>query len=529
MSARPSTLLALLFSLLATSATLAQINPSTSYQIKAVHSGKCLDISGGPDATGNGVPALQWECTGASNQAWRVVPVSDGYFKLIAVHSGKALDVQGGTIATANGVIVGQWDFNNADNQLWRMTQDADGSYRISAKHSGKSLDVNGGPGAVENGARVQQWEDVGAANQRWHLVAIAEASHQVMTRFNPMTNGFHFSNSFANDLSGGAKSDGLCGGMMYAALDYFLANEPAPSQDYRPAIGTTLQTYLFNRQTTQIVSNLERFEDMILASGPNGDKKGYYLRGISDAVLRELRTSIDAGTPVVLALQDADDSLGHSVLAIGYDMGRYLGDGGDFQDDVKLFVYDPNHPDTTRTLSPNPATQRYVYADNGEHDPHAHWVTFFVDSRYRRTPAPQINTPKLGGDDGLLRELRISFNTGGDELVGNNDDIDVTVTIDGRAPQVFRSVNNHMRWMSFDQQIVSLVLDTPAAPADVRSIEIRKSQTQASLGVDAWDLDRIVVNGYGGGLGQVRLVEQSGQPLVRLDGSRGSYVATVR
>ena len=89
------------------------------------------------------------------------------------------------------------------------------------------------------------------------------------MTRFNSRVHGFHVVNSFTSDLSGGAKSDGLRGGMMYSTIDYFLAGEAVPSHDYRQAIGTPLQTYLLDRQSTRIASNLERFEDLIQGSGP--------------------------------------------------------------------------------------------------------------------------------------------------------------------------------------------------------------------------------------------------------------------
>ncbi len=141
---------------------------------------------------------------------------------------------------------------------------------------------------------------------------------------------------------------------MMYAAMDYFVAGGHMPGIDYRPAIGTTLQAYLYNRQTTMITNNLDRFADMIVGSAPGADKRTYFERGINEQTLRELRGQIDAGTPVVLALQNGDDPLGHAVLAIGYDMGRYLGDLGEHKEDLSIFVYDPNHPGETRILTPD-------------------------------------------------------------------------------------------------------------------------------------------------------------------------------
>ena len=514
--------------LAAAGSAVAQIDPAAFYQIVAKHSGKCLDVAGGPDAQGNGVRVIQFECNGASNQQWKLVPVGDGYYKVLAKHSGKSLDVFGGNIATGNGVIVEQWDYHDGDNQLWRFDPVEEGYYRIVAKHSGKSLDISGGPDATGNEVQAQQWDDVGGSNQRWALTAVRGAAWAAMTRFNPVTDGFQFDNSFKNDLSGGARSDGLCGGMMYAALDYFFAGQRVPGIDYRPAIGTTLQTYLLNRQTTQIASNLDRFEDMILASGPGADKQGYFERGLNQQTLGELRAKIDAGTPVVLALQNANDALGHSVLAIGYDMGRYRGDLGEHKEDLRIFVYDPNHPRQTRTLAPELDNHRYVYTDGFAHDEHAKWVTYFVDTRYKSTAVPTIPEPDLGGSDGLVHELRLMIQTGGDELVGGNDDIQLTMHIDGKPPLVFANLNNHMRWLANYGQTISLPLDTPVRAADIRSFDLSKTAHQASLGVDGWDLDSVDIDAYGGGVAHFSLFHAEGHPLTRFTEHFTTYSADI-
>lgn len=522
------TLIFLALLLAAADDACAQIDPSAYYQITAKHSGKCLDVSGGPGATGNGVPVIQWNCGDGDNQKWRIAPVGDGYYKILAKHSGKALEVFGGVVSTGNGVIAQQWDYVGNGNQQWQLIPAENGYYRIVAKHSGKSLDINGGPSAVDNGAQAQQWDDVGADNQRWRLTPIVVAAQAAMTRFDPTKNGFQFENTFTNDISGGGKSDGLCGGMMYAAMDYFLAGVSPPGIDYRPAIGTTLQTYIFNRQTTQIMSNLDRFEDMVLGSGPGADKRGYFERGIKDETLRALRASIDAGTPVTLALQDADDALGHSVLAIGYDMGRYRGDLGEHQDELKIYVYDPNHKNMTRILSPDPATQTYVYRDTLVADPHAKWLTYFIDTRYKNITAPTIPKPDLGGNDGLVHELRLTIKTGGDELVGGNDEIQFTVHIDGRQPQIFENINNRMRWLSNYEQTISLPLDTPAKASDIRGFEISKTAHVASLGVDAWDLDDVNLVAYGGGVEPFSLFQNSGHPLMRFSEHFTTFTADI-
>src|SRR5687767_578584 len=57
--------------------------------IVARHSGKCLDVRGGPGATQNGALVEQWECTSASNQNWTMRDAGGGQVELVAAHSSK--------------------------------------------------------------------------------------------------------------------------------------------------------------------------------------------------------------------------------------------------------------------------------------------------------------------------------------------------------------------------------------------------------------------------------------------------------
>jgi elongation factor Tu len=87
--------------------------PDTSLQYKLIakHSGKCLDVIGGPGAVANGVRVQQYDYLGGDNQKWRLVPVEDGYYQLIAKHSGKCLDVIGGPGGVADGVGLQQYEY----------------------------------------------------------------------------------------------------------------------------------------------------------------------------------------------------------------------------------------------------------------------------------------------------------------------------------------------------------------------------------------------------------------------------------
>jgi hypothetical protein len=151
---------------------------SVPYQLRAAHSGRCMDVTGGTGATANGVAVQQYDCLGPSqtNQQWTFTPAGDGRtFNVKALHSGRCLDVAHGTGAVANGAHVQQYDCLGyaQSNQRWEFVSTGDGrTYYVKAAHSGKCLDVRGGTGAVDNFVPLQQWDCVGynQTNQRWYF-----------------------------------------------------------------------------------------------------------------------------------------------------------------------------------------------------------------------------------------------------------------------------------------------------------------------------------------------------------------------
>lgn len=164
-----SILLAVTFA--AAGQAFGQIDPAALYHITAKHSGKCLEVAGGPGATRDGVQVIQSECNAGDNQKWKFTPVGNDYYKIVARHSEKALDVYGGILMLFNGAAVNQWEYHGGANQMWKLipVPSEVGYYRIVAKHSGLSLDIAGGPAATAS-ARAQQWEYWGGNNQKWKL-----------------------------------------------------------------------------------------------------------------------------------------------------------------------------------------------------------------------------------------------------------------------------------------------------------------------------------------------------------------------
>jgi hypothetical protein len=324
-------------------------------------------------------------------------------------------------------------------------------------------------------------------------------------TGFVPATHGFHFPNSFDNrvQLPGGLdiRTGGLCGGMVYAAMDHYLARRSMPQQDYLPAEGTPLQRYLYDREYTSLLSNADKWTEISFNPGGARDSEffNWGLQATKGGRLEELRSFLDRGMPVPLGLK-ADKGGDHQVLAIGYDMGRYHGDLGVNQGDLKIFIYDPNYPRQQMTLVPDLAKKVYVLAE----DRNAHaWRTYFVDKNYHTQVPPDLTTPGYPSD-GLAHELVLTFGTGTDDLRGGNDNVSVTMNmLDGSSPQVYRSINHGARWMSNTTMSARVVLTRPVSVSQIHNLVLSTSFS-GGAGGDNWDMTSVSVRALGGNVDQV-------------------------
>ena len=164
-------------------------------------------------------------------------------------------------------------------------------------------------------------------------------------TGFIPSANGFAFSNSWPSvpavsiplvitSLGIGNAARGLCGGMVYAALDYWYAGVVPPAA--RPAAGTPLFRFIVRR----LVDSWQV---------PVGVSRYYRWMQLSDMASRHqtiseqwpaIKAKLDAGVPATLGVVTVASvnpmQLGanHQVVACAYSVAG---------SEVTLGVYDPN------------------------------------------------------------------------------------------------------------------------------------------------------------------------------------------
>ncbi|MCL2476837.1 hypothetical protein [Candidatus Bathycorpusculum sp.] len=312
-----------------------------------------------------------------------------------------------------------------------------------------------------------------------------------MLTNFTPQ-HSFSFDNNFTTELFRGLTAKGLCGGWSYAALDYYFTNKPIPPQTFRPATGTILHKYLTSRQTDSILNNLDTWIEI----GLNPNKKQtskFFHRGISTnpgGCINELSQFLDKGKPCVLGLQSDDTGSGnHQVIAYGYNMGRYKGDYGTHLDEFEIYVCDPEHPKTKRTLIADATRQVFCYKKRHS----TTWRTYFVHKNYQPCPPPLIHNPTTYPNDGLTYELVLKFETGNDDLRGGNDNIDLLVNLTDGTQQIYHNINLSARWLSHSSEFAQIILPNPIQPKQLHNLTL-STTSKGGISGDNWDMTKLTI-----------------------------------
>lgn len=186
---------------------------------------------------------------------------------------------------------------------------------------------------------------------------------------FLPSTGGFRFDNRFPSgpvmtidlgivSIPIGNAAQGLCGGMVFAANDYFLAGRLPPDDPTAPVGGTPLFTYLVRRliDSYHLPGGPATYLALMNPLLPDGDARlgPLTVHGrASRMITREwpaIRAELDAGRLCPLGLVTVKSAnpgaLGqnHQVLAYGYDLEGTA---------LRLAIYDPNRAgDDTVTIA---------------------------------------------------------------------------------------------------------------------------------------------------------------------------------
>jgi hypothetical protein len=161
-----------------------------------------------------------------------------------------------------------------------------------------------------------------------------------VSTRFSASRDGFAFINHAGADTSTllGKALIGICGGMSYAALDYYY-------QGSRPAT-SGIDAFLLRRDVQSLVANGGSFALWSIAPDePDADSDWGVATATRCVVLPQLAEELRRG-PVPLGLVKARDlgHIGRNHQVVAYGLTRK-------GSTVTVRIYDPNHPGSDDTL----------------------------------------------------------------------------------------------------------------------------------------------------------------------------------
>jgi hypothetical protein len=94
----------------------------------------------GMGATTNGSTVGTYSNNSSTNQRWKAVQLSDGYYHVINETSGLCLDNMGSTTRGSN---LGQWSCNTGINQEWSLVSQSGGWTQLQSHKSGMCADAN--------------------------------------------------------------------------------------------------------------------------------------------------------------------------------------------------------------------------------------------------------------------------------------------------------------------------------------------------------------------------------------------------
>ncbi len=296
---------------------------------------------------------------------------------LVSIGSLTSLDGRSTLVIQADGNLVLYWSDGSApwaSNTVGRTVTEAvmqgDGNFVMYGPGGEYIWDTstNGHPGAwliLQDDGNAVIYDPAGnplwATNTMWVTVR----------GFLPSTSGFHFPNSFPMNSFPGISMlggvfrvsgiYGLCGGMAFAARDYFETSLPTPPNTAPPTSGP-LFDYLWLRllASFNLLLGPTRYIHLMDPMLPDHEtelsRRGLAPHGRAWVMIAEewpkIKADIDSGHPSSIGLvtvKSADPTRifsNHQVLVYGYKL---------VEQNLRLLVYDPNHEnqdDAAITLS---------------------------------------------------------------------------------------------------------------------------------------------------------------------------------
>ena len=113
------------------------------------------------------------------------------------------------------------------------------------------------------------------------------------------------------------------------------------------------------------------------------------------------------------------------------------------------------------------------------------------------------LSIPLTRPESGKANKLELTIKTGGDDLRGDNDDLNITVFFRNGGRQIARNINSGKPWANGSTHIETITLNQPVDPSNIVEIDL-ETTFSGGTGGDNWDMDSVTVKAVGGGVNEV-------------------------
>src|SRR6266496_2843285 len=113
------------------------------------------------------------------------------------------------------------------------------------------------------------------------------------------------------------------------------------------------------------------------------------------------------------------------------------------------------------------------------------------------------LSIPLTAAERGKANKLELTIKTGGDDLRGDNDDLNITVFFRDGGRQIARNINSGKSWANGSTHIETITLNRAVDPANIVEIDL-ETTFSGGTGGDNWDMDSITVKAVGEGVNEV-------------------------
>jgi hypothetical protein len=183
-------------------------------------------------------------------------------------------------------------------------------------------------------------------------------------TNFNPLSHGYSFPNRFEfkglSRIVKMIKSNfiyGMCGGMVFSALDYYFDQNNLPNHETVEELPLSYTKYLWKRQTQSVsISVLLKIIQFATLSVTKSMQKSIEVE--LPKIVERLQDGLPAPIVIIRSSLFQNPTHNHQVLVTGYE---------DIGSTLDLEVYDPNHPKVNPFLSIQQYPEFVITQSTGE------------------------------------------------------------------------------------------------------------------------------------------------------------------